>query len=577
MSEETHSTPDREQRLAEAIAAFLERGERGEEADPRQAGLHDAEQAAALTELVEDARALEPWFAPLRAVIQQAGVGRVFGNYELLEVVAVGGQGVVYRARQVHVNKEVALKLVHAHDRHRSLRELEMAANLEHENLVRVYHVGEEAGRLYVTMRYAEKGSLDANLDEYQLPQEVAATAVERKAVAERKRKFAGLMAKVARAVHYLHEQGIIHRDLKPRNILLDARGEPLVADLGLARRIADAGPDRTGARDGDGAATLEGTVVGTPGYLSPEQAQGRTDLTAATDVYGLGAVLFKLLTRDRTPFMGTKEEILAQTADPEQAAPFPSAHNPNVGTCSDLELICRKCLVKEPTGRYADAAALADDLERCAREEETSVRRRGWVERALRGVVGAVNRKLSPPIGGIARWGAIDLWDAALNLLANTALYALIRTDQAPALLWLTQLAFVVVWWWMFLTYLFRHDRVEPTERSLALLWAGVTLANLTLFWIYCPPFGPGRAAALLAFYPPWAVVNGTAFLVVGRLYWGRYYLVGLLHFLVAVLMPPRPDLAPLVYGVFVAACMTWGALDNYRVARGQTGAFRR
>ncbi len=189
-----------------------------------------------------------------------------------------------------------------------------------------------------------------------------------------------------------------------------------------------------------------------------------------------------------------------------------------------------------------------------------------GWNGR-VRGVVEAVNHKL--PIGGIARWGAIDLWDAALNLLANGAVFALIRTDQPPALLWLTLFAFVVVWWWMFLTYLFRYDRIEPTERILALLWAGVTLANMTLFWIYCPPFGSGRAADLLAYYPPWAVVNGVAFLVVGRLYWGRYYLVGLAHFLLAALMPLRLDLAPLLYGVFVAVCMAYGASDHFRIAR--------
>jgi hypothetical protein len=183
--------------------------------------------------------------------------------------------------------------------------------------------------------------------------------------------------------------------------------------------------------------------------------------------------------------------------------------------------------------------------------------------------VVEAINHKL--PIQGIARWGAIDLWDAGLNLLLNGALFALIRKDQPPALLWLALLTFIVVWWSMFLTYLFRSDPIDPAERNLALLWAGVTLANVTLFWIYCPPFGSGSAANLLAYYPPWTVVNGLAFLLVGRLYWGRYYLVGLAHFLVAVLMPLRLDLAPLVYGVFVAACMVSGALDHLQAARRQ------
>jgi hypothetical protein len=120
-----------------------------------------------------------------------------------------------------------------------------------------------------------------------------------------------------------------------------------------------------------------------------------------------------------------------------------------------------------------------------------------------------------------------------------------------------------------MFLTYLFRRDPVDPTERHLALLWGAVALAGITLFWIYCPPFGHARAAALLAFYPPWTVVNGVAFLVVGRLYWGVYYLIGLAHFLMAALMPLRLDLAPLIYGVFVSAFMSLAAVDHIRTAR--------
>jgi serine/threonine-protein kinase len=471
---------------------------------------------------------------------------RLFGNYELLEVVAVGGQGVVYRARQVHINKEVALKLVNPRDRGCSLRELQIAANLEHDDLVFVYHVGEHEGRLYFTMPLAEKGSLADRIDEYRLPDERATTLAGRQAVEKRKKRLAALLAKVARAVHYLHGQEIIHRDLKPSNILLDALGNPLVADFGLALRVGE-GADKSH----------------TPGYGAPEQIRGAAQ-KYAVDVYGLGALLFKLLT-NRTPFVGTtRSEMDAHTEDEEQLAPLPSVYNPNVGTGSDLELICLKCLAKDPKSRYATAAEVADDLERIAKDEPISFRQVSWLERTLRVVVRAINHKLS--IQGIARWGAIDLWDAGLNLAGNGALYALIRTDQPPALLWLTLLAFIVTWWWMFLTHFFRHDRIEPTERNLALLCAGVTLANVTLFWIYCPPFDSSRAADLLAYYPPWTVVNGLAFLIVGRLYWGRYYLVGMAHFLVAALMPLRLDLAPLVYGVFVAVCMVYGASDHLR-----------
>jgi serine/threonine-protein kinase len=565
--DETRYGQDPDRRLEEAIRALLECRERGEEPHLPEWSLHDPEARAALEELIEDERELEPWFGPLRAVAQTAGVGRLFGNYELLELVAVGGQGVVYRARQVHINKVVALKLVNPGDRRHSLRELAIASNLEHQHLVRVYHVGEHANRLYFTMKLAEKGSLDKQVKEYGFQDASATAAMEREAVEERQKKIARFMAKIARAVHYLHEQDILHCDLKPGNILLDARGEPFVADFGFARRVRDAAAGRavTGpatSEQGERDATVNG---GTLGYMAPEQAQGRTPLTTAVDVYGLGAILYKLLT-DRRPFEGTKEEILAQTVDMGRPVPPPSSYNRNL-TGSDLELICLKCLEKEPRARYASASALADDLERYARGEETSRRPRSWLERITRHVVEAINHKL--PLPGIARWGAIDFWDAGLNLAVNGALFALIRTDQPPALLWFALLTYYAVWWWMFLTHLFRRDPVDPTERHLALLWGGVALAGLTLFWIYCPPFGRARAADLLAFYPPWTVVNGVAFLVVGRLYWGVYYLVGLAHFLVAALMPLRLNLAPLIYGVFVAVCMSLAAVDHIRTAR--------
>jgi hypothetical protein len=299
---------------------------------------------------------------------------------------------------------------------------------------------------------------------------------------------------------------------------------------------------------------------------MAPEQAQGSTDLTEAADIYSLGAILYKLLTH-RKPFEGTLAEIIAQTVDMKLPVAPPSHEHSNLQAGSDLELICLKCLEKEPARRYATAAKLADDLDRCAEGAETSVRRRSWPERIARHVVRGINQKL--PLAGIGRWGAIDLWDAGLNLTVHGAFFALIRADEPPALLWFTLLTYYAVWWWMFLTYLFRRDTVDPTERHLALLWFGVFLAGITLFWIYCPPFGTARAADLLKFYPPWTVVNGVAFMVVGRLYWGAHYLVALAHFLVAALMPLTLNFAPLIYGVFVAVCMSLSAADHIRAAR--------
>jgi serine/threonine-protein kinase len=494
-------------------------------------------------------------------------LGRVIGDYKLLEEIGRGGQGVVHRARQVHTNKEVALKLVNPDGRRFALRELAMAVNLDHDHLVRIYHVGEDADRLYFTMKLAENGSLDKKIEEYRLLAAPAMSREERRAVEGCKKEICRFMARIARAVHYLHEQGILHLDLKPGNILLDARGEPLVTDLGVARRVRDAAHGTAG----NGAAMTEqgedaSAIGGTLGYMAPEQARGQTGPHRPGDVYALGAILYKLLT-GRRPFEGTEEEVLAQTTDMERPAPAPSLYNPNLQAGSDLELICRKCLEKEPERRYATASDLADDLECCACGEETSVRRRSWAERVTRAVVEGINRKLALP--GIARWGAIELWHAGLTLAVHCAFFAMIRTDQPPELLWCVLLTYYAVWWWMFLTYLYRRDPVDLAERHLALLYGGVFLAGVTLFWIYCPPFGSARAADLLAFYPPRTVVNGVAFLVVGRLFWGAYYLVGLAHFLVAALMPLRPDLSPLIYGVFAAVCTSLAAVDHIRAAR--------
>jgi serine/threonine-protein kinase len=571
--DETRSYENPSSRLEQAIRDYLKRRERGEEPRSPEWSLHDSEIRAALEELSEDERELEPWFGPLRAVTQKAGVGGRFGNYELLEVIAEGGQGVVYRARQVHINKEVALKVVNAGDCLHSLRELTISGNLEHDNLVRVYHVDEHANLLYFTMRLAV-GSLKDRLQEYALPSTPAITAAERARIPQRQQQISRFVAEISRAVYYLHEQGIIHRDLKPRNILLDAQGKPLVSDFGLAARVSDTENQRATSGpaaledEGDTGGTRTDTILGTPGYMSPEQAQGLTHLTRTVkvDVYGLGAILYELLTCRKT-FEGELQDVIRQTAEMERPVPRPSLYNPNLQKGSELELICLRCLEKEPDRRYASASDLADDLECYARGEETSVRRRSWLERVTRHVVKSFNNNL--PIPGVARWGSIELWHAGLTVAVHGALFALIRADQPPALLWCALLAYYAVWWWMFLPYLYRRDPVDRTERHLALLHGGAFLAGITLFWIYCPPFGSARAADLLAFYPPRTVVNGVAYLVVGRLCWGRYYLVGLAHFLAAALMPLRLDVAPLVYGVFVALCMSLTATDHIRTAR--------
>src|SRR5262249_21552924 len=287
------------------------------------------------------------------------------GDYELLDEIGRGGQGVVFRARQKSLNRTVALKVISlgqwaskAHLK-RFRREAEAAASLDHPSIVPIYEVGERDGSCYFSMKFVEGGQLDEVVR--RTPMSI--------------RKAVELIAKVAGTVHYAHEHGILHRDIKPGNILLDAKGEPHLTDFGLARLVET---ESTMTR------TLE--VLGTPSYMAPEQAMGKNaEVSSATDVYGLGAVFYQLLT-GQPPFAGgaTYETIkLLLDTEPKQ----PRLINPKIDR--DLTTICLKCLEKDPKRRYSSALALAEDLERWLRHEPIQARHNGvftrgrkWVQR---------------------------------------------------------------------------------------------------------------------------------------------------------------------------------------------------
>src|SRR5882724_6538754 len=281
------------------------------------------------------------------------------GDYELLEEVGRGGQGVVFRARQKSLNRTVALKVISlgqwaskAHLK-RFRREAEAAASLDHPSIVPIYEVGERDGSCYFSMMFVEGGQLDE--------------VVRRKPMSIR--QAAELIAKVARTVHYAHEHGIVHRDIKPGNILLDVKGEPHLTDFGLARLI-----------ETESAMTRTLEVLGTPSYMAPEQAVGNNaQPTSATDVYGLGAVLYQLLT-DHPPFAGgTTYETIKLLLDTEPRKP--RLWNRRIGR--DLSAICLKCLEKDPKRRYPSALALAEDLEHWLKHEPIRAKRSGFFTHA--------------------------------------------------------------------------------------------------------------------------------------------------------------------------------------------------
>ncbi len=286
-----------------------------------------------------------------------------FGDYELLEEIGRGGQGVVFRARQKSLNRTVALKVIGlgqwATKAHltRFRREAESAASLEHPYIVPIYEVGEGDGSCYFSMKFIEGGQLDEVVRREPMPI----------------RRAVELIAKVARTVHFAHEHGILHRDIKPGNILLDGKGEPHLTDFGLARLVET---ESTVTR------TME--VLGTPSYMASEQAVGNNaQVTSATDVYGLGAVLYQLLT-GHPPFAGgTTYETVRLVLDTEPRQP--RLLNPKIDR--DLATICLKCLDKDPQRRYSSALALAEDLERWLKHEPIRARRTGLVTRGRKWV----------------------------------------------------------------------------------------------------------------------------------------------------------------------------------------------
>jgi tetratricopeptide (TPR) repeat protein/tRNA A-37 threonylcarbamoyl transferase component Bud32 len=368
---------DTEQAFAEAVTAYWKAVEAGQAPQAREWLARYPEVATELAEFFAGREELDRLAAPLRALAPAAaGAPTVapgetgcfaagapapcFGDYELLEVIARGGMGVVYRARQKSLNRIVALKMIRAGrfataaDVRRFRTEAEAAGNLDHPHLVPVYEVGEHEGQQYFSMKFVEGGSLAQQPGRF-----VPAP-----------RNAAPLMATVARAVHYAHQRGTLHRDLKPGNVLLDGKGVPHVTDFGLAKRVGS-----------DAALTDTGAIVGTPGYMAPEQALGDRVVSTAADTYSLGAILYELLTGQPPFHADTPLEALRQVVGQEPRPP--RALNARVDR--DLETICLKCLRKEPDRRYATADALADDLERYLRDEPIQARPAGRAERLWR------------------------------------------------------------------------------------------------------------------------------------------------------------------------------------------------
>jgi len=442
MSGEMNEPSAREQRVNEAIAAYLEAMDAGEAPDPKEFiaahGDISAELNSFFTNRAEFERMAEPLQPAGGAGTPQAqhddvtlppaseptetptiaptivpernadaAIGtmvRYFGDYELVEEIARGGMGVVYKARQVSLNRIVALKMILAgqlaseEDVQRFHAEAEAAANLDHPGIVPIYEVGEHEGQHYFSMGFVEGSSLSAKVADGPLTPKEAAEYTK----------------KVAEAVAYAHEKGVIHRDLKPANVLLQAEDthasqntgtpdlqpsafslQPKVTDFGLAKKV-----------EGDSGLTATGQILGTPGYMPPEQASGKIgEVSETADIYSLGAILYCLLT-SRPPFQADNPlDTLMQVLEREPVSP--RQLNPNVP--QDLETICLKCLEKDRHRRYASAQALADELQRFLNDEPIQARPISAPARAWRWC------KRKPGLAGL--WVAVTLLLLTLSI----------------------------------------------------------------------------------------------------------------------------------------------------------------
>lgn len=455
---------------------------------------------------------------------------RGFGDYELLETIAQGGMGVVYKARQRSLNRIVAVKMIlrgefsTPQERQRFRVEAEAAAKLRHPHIVVVHEMGVRDDQDFFSMEYVEGRSLADLLLHGPMAPITAARYVQQ----------------AAAAIAYAHSQGVLHRDVKPSNILIDAEGTARVADFGLAKRI-----------DKSEGLTLTGQLVGTPAHMAPEQISSSAgEVGPATDVYALGVVLFEALT-GQSPFRrGTQLETLmaALEADP------PPLRQVNPHVPRELELITLKCLEKNPGDRYQSAADVALDLERFLQGESLSVSPPNRLERLVRTFE---RSRFDREVYEAARFVLATAW---ISLATHAAIFFNARIDSASsgANVVVIRLAGLLG---MLLAFWPRRKEWFPPRgaaaRQLWSMWLGYLTASgamLAADYLQAPKDQPYDS---LAAYPAMAVLSSWAYWVLGSTYWGYCYVMGGCFLAAALLMPLWPAAGPLVYGLLWGACL--------------------
>jgi serine/threonine protein kinase len=477
--------------------------------------------------------------------------GRI-GDYEPVEEIGRGGMGVVYRARQTSLGRTVALKMIlrgglaSASDVARFRAEAESAARLNHPNIVPVYEVGEHEGQPYFSMQLVEGTTLGERLQQRPL------TA----------REAAELLAPICRAIHEAHKNGVLHRDLKPSNILIDETGRAFVTDFGLAKRIP-----RSESVDGDSLSlstlTHSGAIVGTPSYMAPEQAAGpRGEISAATDVYSLGALLYAMLT-GRAPFQAaTPLDTVLMVLEQEPVPP--RVLNPSAD--ADLELIAMKCLQKPQDLRYADAGAMADDLQAWLDGDPISARSSQFTQVLSRAFRETHHASL------LENWGLLWMLHSLVVLVLCFVTNLMQIRDSAsdspsrwPYLaLWVVGLS---IWAAIFYSLRKRSGPVTFVERQIVHIWAGSMIASMLLYaveWLL--------GMKILSLSPVIALVSGMVFLAKASMLNGKFYAQAAALFLTGVAMAwiqnseELPNVSISLYGIVAGASFFVPGLKYHR-----------
>ena len=523
---------DRDEILSRLLSELSDRAASGEQVDILEVAKSHPDLAAELKELWgavmiadavgKDASDATIGSSPGPDITSALELPCRIGDYELQEELGRGGMGVVYKALHVSLNRIVALKMLlrgrfaSADDQARFRAEAEAIAQLDHPNIVPVYEVGQLEGHVYFSMKYVKGRTLQQVLSDGPLEPNEAAR----------------ILALIARAVDFAHRRGVLHRDLKPSNVLIDDEGQPHVNDFGLAKQLS-----------ASESLTRSGAVLGTPAYMSPEQAAGhRGQVGPASDVYALGAILYHAITGE-PPFKGSSAvDVVLRVR--EEEAPLARTVNPNANR--DLEMVVTRCLQKPVDLRYQSAAALGEDLEAWLADEPVAART-GPVSQ-----IAALMFRETHHISVLENWGLLWMWHSIVLLvvciLTNSMQWYGVENPWAFFLFWTAGLgAWALVFWMM-------RQRMGPVtfvERQIAHVWAGSMLSIALLF-----PLEAVIGFPVLKLSPVLGISSGAVFLVKASMLSGSFYFQAALLFITTFAMAYWPEYGHTIFGVVAGLC---------------------